>query len=145
MSNKLFTQKEIDFLSKNPYVKHISKKGITYTKEFKDIFIKEYNTGLYTVTMIFEKYGLSKDILGEVRIYSCSDRWRRQFNQLGCLEDTRTTKSGRPRIYKLTKDLELIQLKNKVKVLKQENEFLKKIQFLDKKELYIQKQKDLEL
>ena len=41
MSKKLFTEKEIQILSKNPYVKSVSEKGITYTDEFKRIFIEE--------------------------------------------------------------------------------------------------------
>lgn len=39
MSKKLFAEKEINLLSKNPYVKSVSSKGITYTDEFKRIFI----------------------------------------------------------------------------------------------------------
>ncbi len=41
MSNKIFTDKEINLLSKNQYVKSVSSKGITYTDEFKHIFISE--------------------------------------------------------------------------------------------------------
>lgn len=39
MSIKLFTNEEIEILSKNKYVKHVSAKGISYTEEFKRIFI----------------------------------------------------------------------------------------------------------
>ena len=39
MSNKIFTEKEIEILSNNKYVKNVSIKGITYTDEFKRIFI----------------------------------------------------------------------------------------------------------
>ncbi|KMT50178.1 hypothetical protein TU51_10475, partial [Bacillus cytotoxicus] len=35
MTKKLFTEKEIEILSKNRYVKSVSPKGITYTDEFK--------------------------------------------------------------------------------------------------------------
>lgn len=40
MSNKLFTKK-LQMLSKNRYVRNVSEKGITYTDEFKNIFITE--------------------------------------------------------------------------------------------------------
>ena len=145
MSKKLFTKKEIEILSKNPYVKHVSEKGITYTKEFKQIFIKEYNTGLYTSTMIFEKYGLSKNILGKDRILSSAKRWKSQYKRLDGLEDTRTTSSGRPRIYPLTKDEEIARLKEKNKRLEQENIFLKKIQLLIRTESNAQNQEDSNL
>ena len=45
MSKKLFTDKEIKILSNNPYVKSVSTKGITYTDEFKRIFISECVNG----------------------------------------------------------------------------------------------------
>ncbi len=41
MTKKLFTEKEVQALSKNRYVKSVSQKGITYTDEFKRIFIEE--------------------------------------------------------------------------------------------------------
>ncbi|WP_406688018.1 HTH domain-containing protein, partial [Rossellomorea vietnamensis] len=39
MTKKLFTEKEIAILSKNPYVTSVSSKGITYSEEFKHHFI----------------------------------------------------------------------------------------------------------
>ncbi|MFE4130369.1 IS3 family transposase, partial [Peribacillus sp. YIM B13482] len=45
MAKKLFTTKEIEILSTNPYVKSVSTKGITYTDEFKQIFITHSNNG----------------------------------------------------------------------------------------------------
>nr|WP_180320179.1 hypothetical protein [Cytobacillus gottheilii] len=41
MSKKTFTEKEIKELSINPFVKAVSAKGITYTDEFKRLFIAE--------------------------------------------------------------------------------------------------------
>ena len=45
MSKKIFTEKEIEILSNNPYVKSVSSKGITYTDEFKRYFIAENEKG----------------------------------------------------------------------------------------------------
>ncbi|MGM7723610.1 HTH domain-containing protein, partial [Metabacillus sp. Hm71] len=45
MSKKTFTDKEIIQLSANKYVKSVSSKGITYTDEFKRIFIDENEKG----------------------------------------------------------------------------------------------------
>ena len=52
MSNKLFSDEEIDVLSKNKYVKSVSKRGITYTDDFKTLFIAEYHKG-YLPTQIY--------------------------------------------------------------------------------------------
>ncbi|EJR30366.1 hypothetical protein IIG_03714, partial [Bacillus cereus VD048] len=35
MTKKLFTERDIQILSNNPYIKSVSQKGITYTDEFK--------------------------------------------------------------------------------------------------------------
>lgn len=37
MSKKLFTNEEVELLSKNKYIKNITMKGITDTEEFKKI------------------------------------------------------------------------------------------------------------
>lgn len=63
MSKKLFTDKEIKLLDANPYVKHVTSKGITYMDEFKEIFILESKNGKLARD-IFDDYGLDKDILG---------------------------------------------------------------------------------
>jgi transposase len=41
MSKKLFNEKERNILSNNPYVTSVSSKGITYSDEFKRLFIAE--------------------------------------------------------------------------------------------------------
>lgn len=41
MSKKLFTNEEIELLLKKKYVKNVTSKGITYTDEFRKIFISE--------------------------------------------------------------------------------------------------------
>ena len=47
MSIKLFTKEEIGMLKTNKYVKHVSAKGITYTDEFRRLFISEYEKGRF--------------------------------------------------------------------------------------------------
>ncbi|MUK87731.1 IS3 family transposase, partial [Ornithinibacillus sp. L9] len=56
MSKRLFTEKEIKTLSKNLYVKSVSEKGITYTDEFKRIFITENEQGKFP-RQIFGDHG----------------------------------------------------------------------------------------
>ena len=45
MSEKLFTAEEIEILRKNPYVRNVSEKAITYTDELKEYFMSEYSQG----------------------------------------------------------------------------------------------------
>ena len=56
MGKNYFTNEQVEFLRKNKYVKHVSNKGITYSLEFKELFIKEY--GLKNPAKIFEDAGL---------------------------------------------------------------------------------------
>ena len=96
MSKKIFTKKEITILSKNKYVKNVTYKAITYTKEFKLLFISEYNYGKVSKD-IFEDAGFNINMIGAKRIDSASSRWRHKFKTEGILglEDSRYLNSGR--------------------------------------------------
>lgn len=45
MSKRIFTEEEIKILSINIYVKNVSSRGITYSNEFKRLFISENQSG----------------------------------------------------------------------------------------------------
>ena len=62
MSKKLFTEEEIIILKQNKYVKKVTSKGITYTDEFKRIFIDENGNGKLP-RIIFEECGFNIDII----------------------------------------------------------------------------------
>lgn len=129
MSTKEFTEAEICTLSKNIYIKKVSAKGITYSDEFKHIFIEESEKGKTSGT-IFREYGFDIKMLGKNRYVSAAKRWRNSYKQNGILglRDTREYKSGRP----MERDLSIEEKYKRVKVqnnlLKAENELLKKIQ-----------------
>ena len=82
MSKKLFTEEQINILKQNKYVKKVSSKGITYTDEFKRIFIDENSKGKLP-RMIFEECGFNIDIIGTQRIKSSAYRWRSAFKNGG--------------------------------------------------------------
>ncbi|OLS36832.1 HTH domain-containing protein, partial [Bacillus sp. MRMR6] len=67
MSKKVLAEKEIKLLSNNPYVKSVSPKGVTYTDEFKNIFISENEKGKLP-RQIFEECGFDIDVLGIDRV-----------------------------------------------------------------------------
>ena len=82
MSKKIFSEKEINELSKNKYVKKVSEKGITYSDEFKRLFIAENEKGKFPRD-IFEECGFDIDIIGLKRIQSSGSRWRSAFRRNG--------------------------------------------------------------
>lgn len=134
MSNKIFTQDEIETLSSNKYVKRVSAKGITYTDEFKRIFISENEKGKFP-RIIFEECGFDIDILGMKRVKACANRWRGAYREDGILglQDTRTENSGRPREKDLTLEEKYERLMAQNKLLKAENELLKKLDMLERR------------
>ena len=133
MSNKLFTTNEIHILSKNPYVKKVSSKGITYTDEFKRIFITENKNGKFP-REIFESCGFDIEILGMKRIESSGKRWRAAYWKYGVcgLVDTRSHNSGRPSEKNLSLEEKYKRLEAQNQLLKAENELLKKIKLMER-------------
>lgn len=132
MTKKLFTEKEVQILSKNRYVKSVSQKGITYTDEFKRIFIEENEQGK-PPRIIFEECGFDIDIIGLQRIVSSENRWRTSYKQNGVfgLRDTRKENSGRKSERELTLEEKYARLEAERNLLKAENELLKKIKLME--------------
>lgn len=133
MSNKIFTKEEVKILSKNKYVKTVSEKAITYTDEFKRIFIAENEKGKFSIE-IFEENGFDIDMLGLDRIRSSGKRWRANYRKDGIcgLSDTRALNAGRPSEKELSIEEKYERLKAQNNLLKAENELLKKIQYLER-------------
>lgn len=93
MSKKIFTEKEMKCLSKNPYVKAVSPKGITYTAEFKRHFIAQNEMGRLP-REIFEASAFDIEIVGMDRVRAAGKRWRFAYREDGLegLNDTRKKK-----------------------------------------------------
>lgn len=134
MSKKLFTNKEIDILSKNKYVKNVTNKGITYTDEFKRLFVIENEKGKLP-RQIFENAGFDINILGIKRVKSSANRWRTSYKNGGvtALKDTRTFNSGRPSTKNLSIEEKYARLEAQNKLLKAENELLKKLDMIERR------------
>jgi hypothetical protein len=130
MSIYRFTEKEIEELRNNPNVKNVTEKAITYTKEFKEYFIREYSKGRQ-IREIYEEAGFDVEVLGN-RTNKSTYRWKQQSKRLEGLKDTRKGGSGRLRTRHLTKD-ELIQRqKAEIAYLKQERDFLLELKRLER-------------
>ncbi len=125
MGINYFTDEQIKTLSNNEYVLRVSNKAITYSEEFKELFVFEYENGL-TPSMIFSKYGFDPKVIGRKRIQNCSMSWRKQSQRPDGLSDTRKINSGRPRKKELSDEEKIDKLNNKIAILEQENAYLKK-------------------
>lgn len=128
MSKKLFTKQQQSQLKLNPYVKAVSDKSITYTDEFKQFFIDEFEKGKYP-REIFLEAGFDIDIIGMTRVNKAAYRWRTTYKERGMvgLEDARKHHSGRPLERELSLEEKYERLEAKMKLLEAENELLKKL------------------
>lgn len=133
MPRKLFNEMEIKKLSNNPYVKSVSSKEITYTDEFKRIFIAENKNGKLP-RAIFEENGFGVEVLGIVRVQRAASRWRTAYNESGVfgLQDRRKGKSGRPTKKELTLEEKNARLEAQIQLLRAENELLKKLDMMER-------------
>ena len=134
MSKVIFNDKQIKLLAKNPNVLKVSDKAITYSEEFKNKFIEENSKGILP-RKIFEDNGFDIEIIGLKRIEQSASRWRKKYLDMGVLglKDSRTSNSGRPLLRELTAQEEIERLKAKISLLEIENEFLKKLDEIERK------------
>lgn len=116
---------------RNKYVKSASYKSITYTEEFREYFILEYEAGKLPVE-ILQSCGFDVVALGRCRINAISKRFRKMSKREEGFRDTRKNSSGRPRTKELTPEEQIARLKHQIEYLKQENEYLKKINFVNR-------------
>jgi transposase len=133
MTKKRFTEKEMKQLSANPYVQSVSEKGITYTDDFKGLFMAEKMNGKFA-RQIFEDAGFDVEVVGKTRIKAASKRWEAAYQEHGVigLTDTRKGHSGRPRERELSLEEQNARLEAKINLLQAENELLKKIRFAER-------------
>jgi len=143
-----FTEEQIQELKQNKYVEKVTTKSISFTKEFKELFVKESNNGKGP-TRIFIESDFNPYILGSDRIKGFSRRIKKKVKNNQSYEDNRGKKAtGRPKKIKekeLTIEEQLDKLKHENLMLKAENELLKKMEFLvnQKKLKNLQQKKDI--
>ena len=124
MGRKTFTSEEINILRKNPFTYKVTNSTLSFTKEFKKLFMENYNAGILP-RQIFADHGYDPELLGDRRIWGISHYLRVQYAESeGNFSTYRKAKtSNKP----LSEKDELKQLRQEVDYLKQEIDFLKKI------------------
>ena len=133
MSKKLFSADEIKLLLTNRYIKTISTRAITYTDEFKILFIAERSKGKLPI-YIFQDAGFDVSVIGKHRIWCASKRWRNAYSASGelGLRDSRKLNSGRPLKRELAIEEILAKKDAEIAYWKAESELLKKIELQER-------------
>ncbi len=131
MSKRIFTQGEIDRVSKNENVARCGERSITYKKDFKMRAVKLYQEEGLTSTEIFRRAGFDLTLIGRDQPKSCLKRWNKSYRtkgEKGLLEETRGKGGGRPKKPRDTSDTDTIKrLEIEVAYLKAENDFLARL------------------
>ena len=128
MSKKVFSDQEVEILRSNQYTYLVTPRKLLFTKEFKELFWSEYQTGAIPRN-ILEKYGYPAAILGEKRIWGIAATIKKQNQSSDGLHEGTLPKKILVNDGTESKSLEeqLQQLQCKFLYLQQEMEFLKKI------------------
>ena len=134
MGVNYFTDEQLRLLEENPYVVKASKKSITYSEEFKELYWIDYQNGMQPIE-IFKKYGFDPYALGSRRRDNFTNRLKKQAAREDGFKDTRSKNSGRPSTKELSLEEQLERLKHKNEILQQENDFLKRVRFINRKQI----------
>ena len=122
----VFSKEQVELLRKNPFTSSVTQRKLLFTKEFKDIFWKEYQEGSIPRN-ILEKYGYPADILGQVRIWGIAQYIKSEYKN----KNTQESDKNEQKEDKVNSDknmqAEIDELKLKVEFLENKFEFLKKI------------------
>lgn len=130
-----FTEHEMRQLEANPNVAHVTDKSITYSPSFKIAAVKAYAQGQKPMD-IFIDAGFDLDTIGHQKPKSCLKRWRDAVEaqgEAGLLEERRGKGStGRKPAIGLSVEEKLKRAEARVKLLEAENDFLKKLDALER-------------
>lgn len=132
MNKRIFTQEQIEELSKNVHVWRCSEKSVTYCGDFKVLAVKRYEAEGIPPSQIFKEAGFDVSIIGkdvpDDRMY----RWRKVVKTKGIQglateSRGKAGRGGRPKTKNLTDADTIERLEATVAYLKAENDFLAKL------------------
>lgn len=134
-ANKMFNELEVKQLEANPNVVRVTKKHIVYSVDFKNAALRAYNAG-QSPAEIFVQAGFELDVIGSKNPRRCIRRWLdcyRLYGEDGLNADRRGKGSpGRPTTKTLSAEEKLKRAEAKIRLLEMENEFLKKLEALER-------------
>lgn len=138
MSKNIYNEFQIKELEKNPNVLSVSERSISYSPEFKVKAVTDYKSGK-TPSQIFIEQGFDLDMIGKDQPKRCLKRWRdsyKRFGEDGFLTERRGKGStGRPSSKHLSVEEKLRKAEARIKFLEAENDFLKKLEELERQAL----------
>ncbi|WP_199624859.1 IS3 family transposase [Paenibacillus alkalitolerans] len=131
-----FSAEDLQQLKDNPNIQQVSEKSISYSSAFKLAAVLAYNDGV-TPLEIFINGGFDTAVIGPKTPKWCLKRWRTTFAKYGeeaLLEERRGKgSSGRKPAGEMSVEEKLKKAEARIKLLQAENELLKKLEALERK------------
>jgi transposase len=138
MNKKLFSNSQVKVLEKNPNVIRVTKQTITYSPDFKIKAVLENIQGK-NPAQVFVDHGFDLDVIGKELPRKRLYQWRKIYNEsgeLGLSLDTRgKIKTERTPSKELSVEEKLKKAEARIKFLEVENDFLKKLEELERQAL----------
>ncbi|MBG9587221.1 transposase [Cytobacillus firmus] len=138
MSKNIYNEYQIKELEKNPNVLSASERSISYSPGFKLKAVKDYKNGK-TPSQIFIEQGFDLEMIGKEQPKRCLQRWRGTFERYGeegfLTERRGKGSTGRPSSKQLSIEEKLRKAEARIKFLEAENDFLKKLEELERQAL----------
>jgi hypothetical protein len=134
---KIFTDKEIEILAANKFTARVTKRQISYTLEFQNLFLAMYDEQGKTCCEIFTELGYDVGILGKSRVHTYPKLLREKLKNTGGLRKrTRETVTPPTNIdYNMMPSIKSVAaMQHELLYLRQQLDFLKKITDLDNKQ-----------
>lgn len=129
-----FTQEQVEQLAANPFTLSVTVHRISFTLEFKNLFLSHYENG-ESVKDIFVALGYDPNVIGYNRMYSFSNRL---LNQIEAGEPLTEGSVRKPAEKPVNTDYNTMpaqqsvaSMQRELTYLRQQVEFLKKISQLD--------------
>jgi len=131
MGRNYFTEEQIKELDSNKYVEKVSKSNVVFTIEFKHKLYGLLIDG-YGPTEALRELGINPKVLGQKRIDALSARIRKQAKREEGFGRTKSHRRAKKLIFNSPGE-EIKYLKEQLAYQKEEIEFLKKLEALEKK------------
>lgn len=132
-----FTEEQLQELASNPFTRNVNSYRISFTLEFKNLFLSHYEQG-ELVKDIFSSLGYDPNILGDGRMYTFCHRLLKQVEAGEPLKELSITHNPtsveKPKFIDyntLPAQQSVASMQRELTYLRQQVEFLKKISQLD--------------
>ena len=130
MSNRLFSDEEVEMLRMNPCVKNVTSRYVEFTPEFKQKIYDELIGGA-RIRDILLRHGIDPNVLGEARIRGLQQKIEKQAGRPEGFQNLKRSGQKPATSREKTLEKQVRELQHQLAYTQQEVEFLKKIRMAD--------------